>query len=264
MKFYAVFQTDSFETNIFEEWKVAKKYIDDEKKISQKSFLNKPDAEKWLEKIKEIYKNEEIAEKIYQDFHLDSSCVTAATDGATVGKNPGPSGFGVFLSIPTDYDDKKTPEEINVQLPERQEVDISIEIGMSTNQVSEARAIVHAMEYVIDLNKERKQKIKTLNIFTDSLSCISWAAPALGWEIKANKELITKMKEMVNKTCPEQHNLKINLFKVRAHIGIDFNERADRLANAAAKISQKKRKRDDANEDDDDIDNKKTSKITII
>lgn len=127
------------------------------------------------------------------------------TDGACKG-NPGPAGLGIVI------------------LKEKKIIQISQFLGNKTNNIAELTAILEALKF---LYTDRNNKI-ILN--TDSEYSLGILTKK--WNPKANKELIEEIKKII-KEFPE---LKIN--KVSAHVGIEYNELADMLANLAVQKKQ--------------------------
>lgn len=121
------------------------------------------------------------------------------TDGASSG-NPGPSGIGVLLL----YGDH--------------EKEISKYIGIATNNIAELEAIRVAL-------LELKRTDLPIKIFTDS--SYAYGIITLGWKANKNTELIKTIKKLIVKF----RNLKF--YKVKAHAGINGNEKADYLATSA-------------------------------
>ena len=126
------------------------------------------------------------------------------TDGACSG-NPGPAAWGAVLIY-------------NNHLKELSEF-----IGDATNNVAELTAIKSALEKITDKNIPTK-------VYVDSDYAIGVLTK--NWKIKANKDLISEIKELIKKFK------KIEFLKVDGHTGIKFNERADKLARLAIKQHQ--------------------------
>lgn len=122
------------------------------------------------------------------------------TDGASRG-NPGPSGIGVVL-----------------QYGEHQK-EISRNIGIATNNIAELEAIRAGL-------LELKNTDLPVRVFTDSN--YAYGVLTLGWKAKKNTEMVRS----IRKTIAKFKDLKI--IKVKGHVGIEGNERADLLATSAA------------------------------
>lgn len=131
--------------------------------------------------------------------------VRAYTDGACIG-NPGPAGIGVVVVWP---DGSRTEH--------------SEGIGQATNNIAELLAIRWALE--------RLRLEPDVEVMTDSQYAIG--VLSLGWRAKANRELIS---ETVSVARSVQ---SLRFVHVRGHSGDPLNERADELANAAARSCQK-------------------------
>jgi ribonuclease HI len=128
------------------------------------------------------------------------------TDGASSG-NPGPSGIGIVLRFGSH------------------EKEISKHIGIATNNVAELTAIDTALKAI------RTTEIP-VRLYTDSQYC--YGLLSLGWKPKRNQELVAAVKGVMKRF----EDLRI--VKIEGHVGIDDNERADRLAREAA-IGQEQR-----------------------
>ncbi|MEE9537120.1 MAG: ribonuclease H [Desulfobacterales bacterium] len=128
------------------------------------------------------------------------------SDGASSG-NPGPSGIGVVLRFG------------------EHEKEISEYIGMATNNIAELKAIQAGLQAL-------KNTDLPVRIFTDSN--YAHGVLALGWKVRANREMV----ESIKKTMAKFKNLKI--VKVKGHSGDEGNERADFLATSAIKHHPKK------------------------
>lgn len=120
-------------------------------------------------------------------------------DGACRG-NPGPAGLGV----------------VAVEAHRRRE--LSEYLGRGTNNIAELTAILRAVELVDDPKRP-------VRIYTDS----SYAIGVLrkGWKAKANKELVSRIREALASLAD------LEIFHVPGHAGVPLNERADELARAA-------------------------------
>jgi ribonuclease HI len=135
---------------------------------------------------------------------VETSCddaINIYTDGASAG-NPGPSGIGVVLSFG------------------KHEKEISRYIGITTNNMAELEAIRSGLMAVKNSNLP-------VRVFTDS----RYACGVLtqGWKAKKNQDII----ESIKKTLSKFNDLKF--IKVKGHVGIEGNERADFLATSAIK-----------------------------
>lgn len=124
------------------------------------------------------------------------------TDGASRG-NPGPSGIGIVLTI---NGKKKKYKKY---------------IGNGTNNIAELNAVKEAISLLLPF-RDRK-----IVIYTDSSYVIGVLTK--NWKLKANKELITEIKQKLALF------FDLELKKVEAHLGIGDNETAHQLANEAIK-----------------------------
>jgi ribonuclease HI len=122
--------------------------------------------------------------------------VLAYADGACSG-NPGPAGVGA------------------VALWGDQSRELSEYIGEATNNIAELTGILRAVELAHELGKP-------LRLYTDSQYSIGVLTK--GWKVKANKELVAKVREALD-AHPDT-----KLFHVRGHQGVRLNEHADELA----------------------------------
>jgi len=129
------------------------------------------------------------------------------SDGASSG-NPGPSGIGVVLRFG------------------EHEKEISEYIGLATNNIAELKAIQAGLQAL-------KNTDLPVRIFTDSN--YAYGVLALGWKVRANREVV----ESIKKTMAKFTNLKI--VKVKGHSGDEGNERADFLATSAIKDSKSRK-----------------------
>jgi ribonuclease HI len=132
--------------------------------------------------------------------HPSPKTIVVYTDGASSG-NPGPSGVGIVLRFGSH------------------EKEISKHIGTATNNVAELTAIETALEAI------RTTEIP-VRLYTDSQYC--YGLLSLGWKPKRNEKLVAAIRDMMKRF----NDLKI--LKIQGHVGIDDNERADRLAREAA------------------------------
>jgi ribonuclease HI len=122
--------------------------------------------------------------------------VLVYADGACSG-NPGPAGVGA------------------VALWADQKRELSEYIGEATNNIAELTGILRALELAHELGKP-------LRLYTDSKYSIGVLTQ--GWKVRANKELVAKVR-----TALDAHP-DTKLFHVRGHQGVLLNEHADELA----------------------------------
>ncbi|MCO4745759.1 MAG: reverse transcriptase-like protein [Proteobacteria bacterium] len=135
---------------------------------------------------------------------LSASTVVAYTDGACKG-NPGPAGSGTV-----------------VLFPDGRRAEACKSLGRATNNVGELTAIWLALHLLEESGIDRTTPVALL---TDSQYCNG--VLVLGWKAKANKEII----ETVRAKLVLWPNLKVHW--IAGHVGIEGNELADTLANAA-------------------------------
>ena len=129
----------------------------------------------------------------------EEGAISIYTDGACTG-NPGPAGIGIFFKYG------------------KREREISRYLGHATNNIAELTAIKVAL-------REIKQPELPVRLYTDSKYC--WGVLTQGWKSTRNLPLTREIKEEMKRF----NDLKI--LKVKGHIGLDENERADRLAKKA-------------------------------
>jgi len=138
------------------------------------------------------------------NFIADTSCddaINIYTDGASAG-NPGPAGIGVVLRFG------------------QHEKEISRYIGITTNNMAELEAIRSGLMAVKNPNLP-------VRVFTDSR--YAYGVLTKGWKAKKNQDIIESIKKILLKF----NDLKF--IKVKGHVGIEGNERADFLATSAIK-----------------------------
>lgn len=122
--------------------------------------------------------------------------VLVYADGACSG-NPGPAGVGA------------------VAMWADQTRELSEYIGEATNNIAELTGILRAVELAHEVGRP-------LRLYTDSQYSIGVLTK--GWKVKANKELVAKVREALD-AHPDTR-----LFHVRGHQGVRLNEHADELA----------------------------------
>ena len=122
--------------------------------------------------------------------------ILAYADGACSG-NPGPAGVGA------------------VAMWGDQMRELSEYIGEATNNIAELTGILRAVELAHELGRP-------LRLYTDSTYSIGVLTQ--GWKVKANKELVAKVRQALD-AHPDT-----KLFHVRGHQGVRLNEHADELA----------------------------------
>ena len=149
---------------------------------------------------------------------IPPNTIVCYTDGGA-SPNPGPAGSGVILMY-----GKHTLE-------------IWEYLGKSTNNVAELTAILSALENI-------KNKSLPIMLYSDS----NYAIGVLTGAMKATKnlELIDKVQQEMAK-CP-----KLQLLKVKAHVGIVYNEHVDRLVALARDTQASGTRRSTADEENQD------------
>ncbi|MCB9677285.1 MAG: reverse transcriptase-like protein [Alphaproteobacteria bacterium] len=134
---------------------------------------------------------------------LDASTTVVFTDGGCSG-NPGPAGSGVYAR----FADGRWAE-------------VSKSLGRGTNNIAELTAIDIALDLLDEADLPADAPVV---VFSDS----DYANGVLtkGWKAKKNTELILGLRAKL-KARPG-----VDLQWVAGHVGVEGNERADRLANA--------------------------------
>jgi len=135
------------------------------------------------------------------------------TDGSSIG-NPGPGGAG-FVAV----SGSEIMEECSQNL------------GRCTNNFAEYSAVVAALEYYYDTVTH--SNFKNVIVYTDSMLVVNQVNGV--WKVK-NKALLDLYSKVVSVKSDIQKVGKSVTFKhVKAHCGNVYNERADTLANTAAR-----------------------------
>ena len=135
---------------------------------------------------------------------LRGHTVIAFTDGACKG-NPGPAGAGAV-----------------VEFPDGRRAEACKALGVATNNVGELTAIWLALHL---LEESGIPQDTPVTVLTDSQYCNGVLVQ--GWKAKANREIIATVKSKM------EHWSRLNIHWIAGHVGIDGNELADTLANAA-------------------------------
>jgi ribonuclease HI len=136
---------------------------------------------------------------------IPDGAIVAYTDGGCIG-NPGPAGLGYFI-----------------QFPDGRQVQKGEPLGQGTNNVAELTAIERVLEIVGDTSSP-------LVIHTDSEYAIG--VLTRGWKVKANQELVARIRDRMRGFA------KLELRKVRGHVGLPENELVDDLARTAAETQR--------------------------
>jgi len=168
------------------------------------SLQRKEKTEKGEKSTQKSSKQKGTKTKSDTGFLVETSCddaINIYTDGASSG-NPGPSGIGVVLRFG------------------KHEKEISRYIGNTTNNMAELEAIRSGLMAVKDTNLP-------VRVFTDSR--YAYGVLTLGWKAKKNQNIIESIKKILSKFND------LIFIKVKGHVGIEGNERADFLATSAIK-----------------------------
>ena len=192
-KFYAV--KKGKKTGIFSTWDECKEQVTGFKGAVYKSFKTLSEAEAFLEKNEEKIENIEEVDGVYA--YIDGSFDRVS----------GVYGSGVVI-VDGDmkYDFKHAGNrEDYAQLH---------------NVAGELEAAKFVMWYAVD------KKIPEITLFYDYQGIESWATGK--W--KTNLDYTKNYKEFADKVSTK---VKVNFVKVKAHTGVELNERVDKLAKEA-------------------------------
>jgi ribonuclease HI len=140
---------------------------------------------------------------------FEADVAVCFTDGACQG-NPGPCGAGALVKLPGGAEHEKFAA-----------------LGKGTNNKGELSAIGLALD-LLDTNRFPIEA--TAEILTDSQ--YAYGVLTLGWKAKANLDLVSSLKARLKAR-------KTRLHWVAGHVGIEGNERADRLANKGVEESKR-------------------------
>ena len=214
-KFYAVAVGRG--CGIFTDWTTTEKQVKGFPGAIFKSFLNKADAEKWLEDP--VYsKKPSPSRKTPQDVVAPvkhSADIIIYTDGGSI-NNPGPGGYGVVI----------------VESGQQQE--ISGGFRLTTNNRMEMVAAIVAL-------RRFETRVEQIQLFSDSSSLVNgiekgWAGKwqLNGWKRSDGQDVlnIDLWKELIRLTA----NGNVHFQWVKGHAGNTLNERCDQLAVASARI----------------------------
>lgn len=139
--------------------------------------------------------------------------VTVYTDGACSG-NPGPGGWGAIL------------------IWNRTEKELSGGDAQTTNNRMEMKAVIEALKA---LKKPCKVSIHSDSALIINAMTKGWIEnwQKKGWR-KADKKPVEN-KELWEQMLKAMEQHDVNWVKVKAHVGIELNERVDQLAVAESK-----------------------------
>ena len=160
--------------------------------------------------------------KKYLNKQIDVWC-----DGACKG-NPGPGGWGAYITVENQWSDKKKPDILEYKLYGGEKE--------TTNNIMEMTAVIKAAEWIV-LYHYNKDKV----IFhVDSAYIINcykekWYAKWIqnNWMTSNNEPV--KNKELWEKLIIIFEQPNFHFEKVKGHSGIKGNEIADELANEGVK-----------------------------
>lgn len=168
------------------------------------AYQKKDNAEIKDKSIQKSSKQKGKKTKSDAEFSVEASSddtIKIYTDGASAG-NPGPSGIGVVLRFG------------------KHEKEISKYIGIATNNIAELEAIRWGLKAV-------KNTDLPVHVFTDSR--YAYGVLTQGWKAKKNQDIIESIKKILSKFDD------LKFIKIKGHVGIEENERADFLATSAIK-----------------------------
>jgi ribonuclease HI len=204
---------------IFFSWEACKNQIDNHPNATFKSFRFIKDAfeylnykgfnvtEKIIEPISEPVIKETPKEKVVKP--VDEQSAIAYVDGSYNVKTS-TYGYGVVLVCKdTEYEFSGSDNDSEMALMRN----VAGEILGATRAISEAKAL----------------GIKNLEIYYDYQGIAAW--PNEIW--KRNKKYTIQYHDFV---VDERKNMKIDFIKVKAHSGVKYNEKADKIAKKAVGI----------------------------
>lgn len=194
-KYYAV--RKGYKTGIFDNWEECKSYVCEYSGAEYKSFNNQDDAFDYLNNKTEYINTE-------NPTTIDNDKAIAYCDGS-YDNNTQRFAYGVVIMY-----DRQTTEF-------SQAFD---KFDTGRNVTGEIFGAMKAMQFCLDNN------IKSLDLYYDYAGIEAWATGT--W--KANKEMTKKYASFYEKL---KDKLDVNFIKVQAHTGVEFNEKADKLAKAA-------------------------------
>jgi len=140
---------------------------------------------------------------------MTSNKIDIYTDGSCIG-NPGPGGWGTIILIGD------------------QEIELSGSEPDSTNNRMEMMAMIKALEWIRSESGISHDKINQYKITIHSDSNLIVQTLNQGWKRKANTDLWAEMDRL-------RAWLDITWTWVKAHANNALNNRADELANSAAR-----------------------------
>jgi ribonuclease HI len=152
---------------------------------------------------------------------FEAHAILAYTDGACQGNNrssysPCGAGAAVFFPETATWRDKAES------------------LGSGTNSIGELYGVRLALE-VLDLEEKAQPGCidgAPIEIFTDSKYC--QGVLSLNWQASANRELVMEIRHLI---ADRARRNPLRIHWVKAHAGIEGNERANTLAQHAAEAS---------------------------
>lgn len=206
-KYYAVINGDG--KGVYDSWDTVQNILKNTNSTQQRSFKLKEDAERAVELERFDVVDIKVKEK------MQDADINIFTDGGS-DMNPGVSGFGCVIINDNEIEDYYQGFE------------------KSTNNRMEMMGILYAFNYIID----NDIKGKTIQLFSDSKLTLT------GIKNERNKNSEGKNLDLweslyqARKVVESQNVLM--LAHVNSHIGIEYNERVDKLVHKAKNSNNKK------------------------
>lgn len=205
-KYYAVYSGAN--TGVFDTWAECSANVTGVKGAKFCSFPTREEAEKFVQEGK-VQKPELKSEKDTLYFYTDGSCV--GNDGTT------PAGWGYCCVMNENLLFESCGRVI---LEENEQNFLGAEV--STNNTGELSAIGHAFRVILQLDFKPEIVIRADSVY--AINCLEG-----NYKVNKNEKLIKTIVDLKKRI--EFNGKKIKLEHVKAHIGHEFNERADKLAN---------------------------------
>ncbi len=204
-KYYAIVKGKK--TGIFDNWNIAKEYINGYKGAIYKSFLTIEEANKYLNEsnLSDEVKNQDDINKILKK-DSEEGIYSFFVDGS-YNKFTKKIGYGVVC-----YKD----EIIHTFYKALTDKEMAL-YKSSLNVAGEIFGTLYSIKYALE------QKFTKIKIYFDYEGIEKWATKS--WDAKSDIAVF-----YVNKIQDIKDKIQIKFQKVRAHVNIEFNEIADQLA----------------------------------